>query len=137
MKIIICASISAASEVLKTKTDLEAAGYTVTIPEGISDEFLRKRTQVSTVEKAEDKIKYGLIRGYYEKIKQSDIVLVVNPDRNNIKGYIGGNTLIEMAFAHVLNKKLYVLYPLPDMPYTPELLAMQPLILNGKLDQLK
>ena len=136
MKIIICGSISAADEILRIQKELLAKNHIVEIPEGVKKQKLRKRTNVSQTEKAEDKIKCDLIRGYFEKIKNHDIVLIVNPFKKGIEGYIGGNTLIEMAFAHVLSKKLYCLYPLPDMPYTSELLAMQPVILNGDLEEL-
>jgi len=137
MKIIICGSISAAEEILKVKKELEALGHEVEIPEGVKREELRGRTEVSSSEKAEDKIKFDLIRGYFEKIKNHDTVLIVNPEKKGIKGYIGGNTLIEMAFAHLLNKRLYCLYSLPDLSYSSEMLAMQPVILNGNLEQIK
>jgi hypothetical protein len=82
-------------------------------------------------EKAEDKLEHDVIRRYYGEIADADAVLVVNPEKREVQGYIGGNTLIEMAFAHVLRKPLFVLYPLPNMPYTAEMLAMQPTVLNG------
>lgn len=136
MKIIICGSISAAEEIIKVRYELQQRGHVVEIPEGVKKDELRNRTNVSSSEKANDKIKFDLIRRYFEKIKQHDAVLIVNPERKGIKGYIGGNTLIEMAFAHVLGKKLFVLYPLPEMSYTSEMLAMQPLLLNGDLKKL-
>jgi len=136
MKIIICCSITAADEVRRIKKELETQGHIVEIPEGVKHTYFQSRTEVSTAEKAEDKIKYNLIRGYYEKIKHSDVVLIVNPAKRGIKGYIGGNTLMEMGFAYVLNKKIYVLYPLPDLPYTAELQAMQPIVLNGDLQKM-
>ncbi len=133
MKIIICSSISAATEVLEAKQELEKVGHIVEIPEGVKNTWMRERTEVSTTEKAGDKIKYNLIRGYFEKMKNYDVVLVINPEKRGVKGYIGGNTLIEMAFAHILNKTLYCLNPLPEMSYTSEMLAMEPIILNGNL----
>lgn len=135
MKIIICGSISAADEILEVQKRLQNKGHEVEIPQGVK--YKELRTIDSPVEeKAEMKIKHDLIRGYYEKIKLADIVLVVNPEKNGIQGYIGGNTLIEMAFAHVLNKKLYVLYDIPDLLYTSEILATQPLLLRSNLDDL-
>jgi hypothetical protein len=92
-----------------------------------------KGEDAAASEKVEQKLKYDVIRGYYEKMKDYDVVLVVNPEKKGIKGYIGGNTLIEMAFAHVLKKPLYVLHPLPEMPYSSEILATQPVILDGDL----
>lgn len=133
MKIIICSSISAADEVIEAKEKLESMGHEVEIPEGVKNQWMRERTEVAVEEKAGDKIKYDLIRGYFEKMKGYDAVLIVNPEKRGVVGYIGGNTLMEMAFAYVLHKKLYCLNPLPEMTYSSELLAMQPIILNGDL----
>ncbi len=77
-----------------------------------------------------------MIRKYYEVIKKNDVILVVNIEKNGIKGYIGGNTFLEMGFAFILNKKIYCLYQLPDLPYSSEIVEMQPIILNGNLDLL-
>lgn len=110
MKIIICSSISAANEVIMTKKKLEEMGHIVEIPEGIKNEYLFGRTDVSTSEKAEDKIKFDVIKSYFEEINQNDAVLVINPEKNGIKGSKGGNTLIEMDFTYFFNKKIYHLY---------------------------
>ena len=135
MNIIICGSISAADEILSVQKQLESKGHSVEIPEGVKRKELRT-IDAPMEEKADVKIKYDLIRGYFEKIKLSDIVLIVNPEKKGITSYIGGNTLIEMAFAHVLGKKLYVLYEIPDLPYASEILATQPVQLHGDLSLL-
>lgn len=137
MKIIICGSISAAKEIIDVKQKLEKKRHVIEIPEGVKKAYLRGRTKVSSLEKANDKIKFDLIRGYFNKIKNHDAVLIVNPEKKGIKGYIGGNTFIEMAFAHVLNKKLYCLYPIPELSYTSEILAMQPIVIYGNLNKIK
>jgi predicted RNA-binding protein with PUA domain len=62
--------------------------------------------------------------------------LVVNEDLNGIKGYIGGNSFLEMGFAHVLNKKIFLLNPISEMGYEDEIVAMKPVILNGDLDKI-
>ena len=136
MKIIICGSITAAQEILNIKSELEKAGHEVEIPHGVKHKEFWDRTELPSSEKASDKIKNDLIRGYYKKIKLYDVVLVVNVDKRGVKNYIGGNTFLEMGFAHVLNKKLYCLNPLPELPYTAELAAMQPIILNGDMTAL-
>lgn len=136
MKVIICGSISAADEILSVKRQLEKKGHEVGVPEGVKNFELRARTEVSDTEKANDKIQHDLIRGYFVKMKEYDIVLIVNPEKRGVPGYIGGNTLIEMAFAHVLGKKLHVLYPLPLLPYSAEIFAMQPIVLNGDVSML-
>lgn len=136
MKIILCGSISKAGEILRVKKELEKRGHVVEIPEGVKRADIRAKVDASSGEKADIKIKYDLIKGYYEKIKKHDIVLIVNPEKKGINGYIGGNTFIEMAFAHVLNKPLYCLYDLPQMDCLPEMLAMKPIILNGNLENI-
>ena len=135
-KIIICGSITAAEEILKIRDELKERGFKVGIPEGVKNVELRGRTEVSNTEKAEDKIKHDLIRGYFEKMKDYDITLVVNPEKRGVSNYIGGNTFIEMAFVHVLDKQLYVFYDIPDLPYTSEILAMQPIVLKGNLNEI-
>ncbi len=135
MKIIICGSIRAAGEITRVRKELEKMGHEVEVPEGVKKKELRK-IDGSHGEKAEVKIKHNLIKGYYEKMKQYDIVLVVNPEKGSIPGYIGGNTLIEMAFAHILNKKLYCLHSLPNLPYSSEIIAMQSIVLNGDLSKI-
>lgn len=135
MKIIICGSISAANEIIKAKQELEKMGHEVEIPEGVKNKKLQ-RIKGKHQEKAEVKIRYDLIRNYYEKMKLYDAVLVVNPEKNNTPGYIGGNTLIEMGFAHVLKKKLYCLHSVPELPYTSEIVAMRPIVLKEDLSKI-
>lgn len=137
MKIIICGSLSASDEIISVKKELESFGHEVEIPEGVKRPDLRPTDTTTSSEKVDVKIENDLIRKYYEKIKIHDVVLIVNPEIKGIKGYIGGNTFIEMAFGHVLNKKLYCLYPLPELSYSVEIKAMQPVVLNGNLDVFK
>ena len=136
MKIIICGSISAAEDILSIKKVLEERGHIVEIPEGVKHLHEWVGDDAPDSEKADQKIKNDLIRGYYETMKKYDVVLIVNPEKKGIPGYIGGNTLIEMAFAHVLHKKLYCLNALPDMSYTSEMTAMQPIILHGDVNKI-
>jgi predicted RNA-binding protein with PUA domain len=65
-----------------------------------------------------------------------DAILILNLEKNGIKGYIGGNTFLEMGFAHVLNKKIFLLNPISEMGYEDEIVAMKPVILNGDLDKI-
>jgi hypothetical protein len=137
MKIIICGSISAAKEILEVKVKLEKTGHEVEIPEGVKHFDEWEGDGAGKLEKADRKIKHDLIRGYYEKMKNYDAVLIVNSKKKEIEGYIGGNTFLEMGFAHVLNKKMYCLYSLPEISYTSEIMAMQPVILNGDLTKIQ
>ena len=91
----------------------------------------------SPTESTEEKIIDDLIRGYFEEIKSSDAVLAVNEDKNGILNYIGGNTFLEIGFAHVLDKKIYLLNDIPEVSYKAEIIAMQPIVLNGDLKKIR
>ena len=88
-------------------------------------------------EGASQKAEADVIRYYFDEIKHADAVLIMNYDRRGIEHYVGGNALLEMAFGHVLNKKLFLLNPIPDIPYyKDEIEAMKPVVLNGDLTQI-
>lgn len=75
------------------------------------------------------------IREFWKLMQGADAILVANFDKNGIKNYIGGNTLMEIGFAHVLNQKVFLLNPIPDIPYyKTEIEAVKPVVLNGDLD---
>lgn len=77
------------------------------------------------------------IREFWRLMQGADAVLVANFYKNGIKNYIGGNTLMEIGFAHVLNQKIYLLNPIPGIPYyKTEIEAMKPIILNGDLEKI-
>lgn len=135
MKIILAGSLGVADEILRVRDALLATGHDVEMPRGVKVYETSKREQ-SKEEIARDKIEHDLIRGYFEKIKQHDCLLVVNAKKKGLEGYIGGNTLIEMAFAFVLHKPIYLLYDIPDIAYRSEIEAMQPVILKGNVSQL-
>ncbi len=143
MKVTICGSMAFAQDMLITKSKLEEKGITVFIPEGtenyVLDKTLKKKTiGWGTLKGAKRKIAHGLIKKHYNKIVESDAILVLNFDKNGIKNYIGGNSFLEMGFAHVLGKKIYLLNPLPTnlKVYYQELVAMQPIVLQGNLTKI-
>jgi len=70
-------------------------------------------------------------------MQDADALLVANFDKHGIKNYIGGNAFLEMGFAHVLNQKIYLLNPIPRMPYyETEIVAMRPMVINGDLSKI-
>lgn len=135
--IIICGSISASDEMIEIQHQLEEKGFEVEIPAGTKKYIANNFVHVSESERAKDKKDNDLIKGYYEKIKQYDAVLVVNVDKKGVAGYIGGNTFLEMGFAHVLGKPIYTLNPLPQISYLDELEAMNPVVINNDLSLIK
>ncbi|MFW5887968.1 MAG: hypothetical protein ACOCUH_04150 [Bacteriovoracia bacterium] len=76
------------------------------------------------------------IRNHFEKIEWSDAVLVTNYDKNDISGYIGGNTLMEIGIAFFLNKPVYLFNRIPEISYKEEILGIKPIILERDLSKI-
>ena len=132
MKLVICGSMSFAKEMKETQVLLEAQGHTVFVPRNLND-FLNG---TPAREKKELKIQHDVFKDYFNKIRNSDGVLVLNGMTTLFPGYIGVNALIEMAFAYVQNKKIFLLNQIPEMDYSDEIEALTPTILNGDLSSL-
>ena len=76
---------------------------------------------------------------HFNSIAKSDAILVLNYERNGIKGYIGGAVLMEMGVAQHLNKKIFLLYSPPkieDLRYSLEIQLTKPIILHGNLSKI-
>lgn len=133
MKIIICGSMSSAQKMVEIKNELFKFGHEVILPKH-AEQYARGAIGMEDSEKSiKNKIEQDLIRDYFHEISRADAVLVVNIDKNSITNYIGGNAFLEMGFAHALEKKIFILKDIPDMIYTDEIRAMQPIILNENL----
>lgn len=136
MKIIICGSMKFAKKMVEVKEELEKMGHVVHTPPGTEKYAFGMKAEEVHSESVKNKVEKDLIRKYFDWIGERDAVLVINIDKGDIKNYIGGNAFIEMAFAHVLHKPIYLLNPIPDMGYTDEIVAMKPIIINGDLGKI-
>ena len=77
------------------------------------------------------------LKSHYAGIVKSDAILIVNAEKNGVKNYIGGNVLIEMGQAYVLDKKIFFLYGMPETSsYMDEIQCMDPICLNGDLSAI-
>ena len=77
------------------------------------------------------------MKNHFDKIEWSEAILVTNYEKNNIKGYIGANTLLEMGLALHLRKKIFLLNPVPKISYKEEILGMKPILINNSLVKVK
>ncbi len=143
MKIAICGSLDFTYEIKKIADELLKLNFEVDIPLS-STRILNGEVTLEKIieEKKNDEfseriIKYDSIRAYWDIINNSSAILVANFDKRGIKNYIGGNTFLEMGFAHILKRPIYLLNEIPAMNYTDELKAMQPIIINGDLFKIK
>jgi hypothetical protein len=141
MKIIICGSASFEKEKLDIKEKLEKVDV-----EGIINELDEKLARgeepelLKAIQKDHSSVKrkYNFIKKYYKYISESDGILVTNFDKKGIKNYIGANTFLEMGYAHVLDKKIFLLNGMPEQDYIiDEIKIFKPTILNGDLTKIK
>jgi nucleoside 2-deoxyribosyltransferase len=136
MKIIVCGSMSASKEMVAVEEQLQARGYEAILPEFTHDYAAMATIDQAHTESARNKVQHNLIRLHFDKIKVGDAILVVNVERHNIAGYIGGNTFLEMGFAFVLDKPIYLLYQIPEASYRDEIEAMRPIMLSGDINKI-
>ena len=124
-------------EMVELKNKLEKIGHSVRLPDFTEEYSKMQTTDEGHSESVKNKLEHDLIRGHFKEIKNSDAVLVVNETLKGIKNYVGGNTFLEMGFAHILNKKIFILNNIPQMGYSDEIVAMQPIVLDGDLGKIK
>ncbi len=124
-------------KMLEVKAQLEKAGHSCVVS-GFAPAYAGKLQADIERLSLRDKNENDAMKEFWEQIKNSDAILVLNYDRKGIANYIGGNTLMEIGFAHVLNKKIFLLNPVPEIEfYKAEIEATKPIILNGDLSLVK
>lgn len=138
MKIAVCGSLTFHKEMRRTQHALEALGHTVIVPKSlalIEDQGYKKPETVKERLRAE--AKYDFIREHFKNIESSDAILVVNPTKHGIPGYIGGNTFLEMGLAFYLGKPIYLLKAIPHMGYELELASMHPKVVDSDFSKIR
>lgn len=147
MKITICGSIAFYEEMVKTEQELKKLGHEVKLPpHEIKNEQgemipikeyyrLRKESGAGHDSWIWDR-KKEVILAHFDKEVWADAILVLNEEKNGVKGYIGANTLIEMGLALFLNKPIYMMHDIPEISYKEEILGMKPIVINGDLNKI-
>ncbi len=104
----------------------------------LSDPFIGKTDEEKEKIKIYQKKYKDAIREFWRMMHGGDAVLVLNLAKNGVENYIGGNTFLEIGFAHILNQKIFLYNPIPKNPlYETEIDAMNPIIINGDLSLIK
>jgi len=130
MKIVFCSSTSFFDKLPQLKKELEEKGIEAVLP--IMDDFHHLE------EDALAKIHYNLIKEHFKKIDNSQAVFIANYEKKGIKGYIGGNTFLEMGKAFDKGIPIFLLNDIPkEIMYREELIAMQPIVIGTDWDKLK
>jgi nucleoside 2-deoxyribosyltransferase len=144
MRIAICSSALFAKQSREIKEKLEKRGFEVFLyPQKVEvngkmidvGEYHRMRKSNLTQELLKTKRK--LIDEHIEKIKNSDAILVLNLDKGEDRGYVGGNTFLEMGIAYCLGKKVFVWKrPSENLPYFEEIMALNPILIEENLEKI-
>jgi hypothetical protein len=137
MKIGIAGSMQFTEKMLELRDKLIELGQDAFVT-NLASPFVGKSDEEKEKIKLHQKNNLDAIREFWQLMQGADAILVANYDKHGIKNYIGGNTFLEMGFAHVLNQKIFLLNPVPDMPYyKTEIIAMKPVIIDGDLTAIK
>ena len=137
MKIGIVGSMQFVDKMISVKKELEKQGHQVFLTD-LHQAMLGKSGEVIEKIKLQQKYELDAIREFWRVMQNTEAILVLNYDKNGIKNYIGGNTFLEMSFAHVLGQKIFLWNPLPTIPYYyTEMKAMNPIVIHSDLKQIK
>lgn len=136
MKIGIIGSMQFTDKMLEYREKLQKFGHDAFLTDLHKAMVGRTEEEIEVI-KLHQKNDMDAIREFWRMMQGADAVLVLNLDKNGIKNYIGGNTLMEIGFAHVLDQKIFMLNPIPDMPYCKtEIEAVKPIIIEGDLSRI-
>lgn len=137
MKIGVIGSMQNTEKMLDVRDELIKLGHDAFVT-NLASPFIGKTDEEKEAIKIRQKNEEDAIREFWHLMQDADAVLAVNLDKHGIKNYIGGNTFLELGFAHVLNQKIFLLNPIPEMPfYKTEIIAMQPLVIDGDLTKIQ
>ena len=140
--ITICSSASHYRQVLEIEKELKKLGFKVKIPKTANTMKRNNDFDVSHYKtwfknKNDYHKKTKLMLGHFKKVMESDAILITNFEKNGMKGYIGGNALMEMLVAF-LNKKPIYIYNKPSekLSTIEEIYGLKPKIINGDLTKI-
>ncbi|MCA9388399.1 hypothetical protein KC644_01390 [Candidatus Berkelbacteria bacterium] len=144
MKITICGSMVFVDQMNLLKADLEKIGHEVISPQVISGgvpfrRLVENRGGIAKLDKDDPiwQLKANAIDDHFKKIAWCDAVLIANYDKNEMAGYVGGNTLMEIAVARFLGKRILVLKEIDNgLNYKEEILGCLPIILGEDLSSI-
>lgn len=137
MKIGVAGSMQFTDKMMHVCGELEKLGHKVFMS-SFGARYAGKSSEEIEKLKLEDKYEHDAIREFWKPMQDADALLVLNYDKHGIKNYIGGNAFLEMGFAHILGQKIYLMNPIPDMPYYgTEIIAMYPIVINSDLSRMK
>lgn len=136
MKIGVVGSMQYTEKMMAARDQLIELGHDAFVTD-LAGPHIGKTDEEKERIKIDQKQNEDAIREFWHKMQGAGAILVMNIDKHGVKNYIGGNTFLEMGFAHVLDQKIFLLNPIPQMPYyQTEIVAMKPVVINGDLKKI-
>lgn len=135
MKITICGSLSFAKEMIEAGEELNAMGHEAIVPNSAQIALTNPGVNMDLDYCLENNV----LLEHYNFVADSDAILVINEEKNGIKGYIGASTLMEMAIARYFNKKIFLINPWPkieELRHSMEIQLTRPIVLNRDLTKI-
>lgn len=141
--IVICSSASFYEKLFSIEKELKKLGYKVILPK-IAHRM--KKTKNFNVDyyktwyknPKDYSKKQSLMNTHFKKIIKGDAILVTNFNKKGIKGYIGGNTLMEITIAYHYKKQIFILNEIEEnSPIKEEVLGVTSAFLKGDLNFFK
>ena len=137
MRIGIIGSMQLTEKMYEVCDELKKLGHDSYLTD-LAKPFIGKTDKEKERIKIYQKNELDAIRKFWNSMQDGDAVLVVNLTRKGIENYIGGNTFLEMGFAYVLNQKIFLYNPIPEIDlYKTEIVAMKPIIINQDLTKIR
>lgn len=138
MKIFLAASSSFWDKLPERKAELEALGHEVMLPSTVEDPDLEERTWKNDGHDAHASLIRKLFQDSEERVgKWRDAIYLLNYEKHNIPGYVGGAALIELYIAHREYKKIFLEYDIEKGPAYDEIMGFDPVFVHGELDKIK
>ncbi|MDO8639432.1 MAG: hypothetical protein Q7R53_00765 [bacterium] len=111
--IAICCSLSFFKKIFEIEKKLKELGFKIILPKTAREMQKTNNYDVSFYKtwyknKSHYYKKKELMIDHFRKVIKSDAILVINEEKNGIKGYIGGNTLMEMTIAFHYKKPIFI-----------------------------
>ena len=127
-------------EMLETKEKLEKIGHRVMTPSNTELVAAGNHNNDDLETDLKHCIENDILRTHFKRIEKNEAILILNYEKNNVQGYIGTSTLMEIGVAHYLNKKIFLLNEPPDSTeqrWAHEIRIIQPTILNNDFSKIK
>ena len=136
MKIFLAASSSFWDRLPEIKEKLETLGHEVMLPSTVDDPELEERTW-----KDSNEAHVALVRKLFEDSEERvgkwcDAFYLLNYDKNNTRGYVGGAALIELYIAHRERKKIFIENDVYPGPMYDEIMGFGPVFVHGDLKKI-